>query len=247
MDKRLAPKGQLMGQPCLPACRLAVSTGLLAAALFSVGCATPFTPVPVAVNFPHAKQEKLQAASHWQLIAEDTARQLIRSLPDDRPLYVSQPATQSPFARVFSQQLISSLLSAGYPIYKRDNGSGVLVVEVSAEPVRFSPNRLQYRYVGTATTLTSGLWVLRNIYRNVSPGAAMVSAAAGLDAAEWYHSEFAKGPTPEIELVVNTSISDQYRYYAQTSSAYYTVDPEWRLYAPGWEGTNVPVIGGSGQ
>lgn len=229
------------------ACRLAGSTGLFIAMLLSAGCTAPFTPVPVAVNFPHSKQEKLQAASHWQLIAEDTARQLIRSLPDARPLYVSQPATQSPFARVFSQQLITSLLSAGYPVYKRGNGSGVLVVEVNAEPVRFSPNRVQYRYVGSATTLTSGLWVLRDIYRNISPGAAMVTAAVGLDAAEWLHTEFARGPTPEIELVVNTTVSDQYRYYAQVSSAYYTVDPEWQLYAPGWEGTNIPVIGGTGQ
>lgn len=230
----------------MPACRLAVSAGLLASTLFAAGCTTPFTPVPVAVNFPHAKQEKLQAASHWQLIADDTARQLIRSLPDDRPLYVSQPATQSPFARVFSQQLITSLLRAGYPVHKQSTGAGVLVVEVDAEPVRFSPNRLQYRYVGTATTLTSGLWVLRGIYRSVSPGAAMVAAAGGLDAAEWFHSEFARGPTPEMELVVNTTVSDQHRYYARVSDAYYTVDPEWRLYAPGWQGVNVPVVGGSG-
>lgn len=232
--------------PAFRSRRFAVNVGLLTIALFCAGCQAPFTPVPVAINFPHAKQEKLQAASHWQLIAEDTARQLIRSLPDDRPLYVNQPATQSPFARVFSQQLISSLLSAGYPVHKRDSG-GVLVVDVNAEPVRFSPNRLQYRYVGTATTLTSGLWVLRNIYRNVSPGAAMVTAAVGLDAAQWYHAEFAKGPTPEIELVVNTSVSDRDRYYAQVSNAYYTVDPEWRLYAPGWVGVDIPVVGGESK
>lgn len=246
MGKRLASAGSEEVSPAFRSRRFAVNVGLLTIALFCAGCQAPFTPVPVAINFPHAKQEKLQAASHWQLIAEDTARQLIRSLPDDRPLYVNQPATQSPFARVFSQQLISSLLSAGYPVHKRDSG-GVLVVDVNAESVRFSPNRLQYRYVGTATTLTSGLWVLRNIYRNVSPGAAMVTAAVGLDAAQWYHAEFAKGPTPEIELVVNTSVSDRDRYYAQVSNAYYTVDPEWRLYAPGWVGVDIPVVGGESK
>ncbi len=246
MGKRLVSTGAAQMSPVLRSRRFAVNVGLLSAALLCAGCRAPFTPVPVAVNFPYAKQEKLQAASHWQLIAEDTARQLIRSLPDDRPLYVNQPDTQSPFARVFSQQLISSLLSAGYPVHKRDSGN-VLVVDVTAEPVRFSPNRLQYRYVGTATTLTSGLWVLRNIYRNVSPGAAMVTAAVALDAAQWYHAEFAKGPTPEIELVVNTSVSDRDRYYAQVSNAYYTVDPEWQLYAPGWAGVDIPVVGGESK
>lgn len=246
MGKRLASTGSDEVSAVFRPRRLAASAGLLGAALLCAGCQAPFTPAPVAINFPYAKQDKLQAASHWQLIAEDTARQLIRSLPDDRPLYVSQPATQSPFARVFSQQLISSLLSAGYPVHKRDSG-GVLVVDVNAEPVRFSPNRLQYRYVGTATTLTSGLWVLRNIYRNVSPGAAMVTAAVGLDAAHWYHTEFATGPTPEIELVVNTSVSDRDRFYAQVSNAYYTVDPEWRLYAPGWVGVDIPVVGGGSK
>ena len=221
--------------------------GWLSALLLCSGCTTPYTPVPVAVNFPHAKQKKLQAASHWQLIAADTARQLMRSLPDNRPLYINLPETQSPFARVFSQQLISSLVSAGYPVYKSNSGAGIMSVDVDIQPVRFSPNRLQYRYVGSATTLTSGLWVLHDIVRNVSPGAGMVAAAASIDAAEWFHSEFASGPTPELELVVNTTVSDQYQYYAQVSSAYYIVDPEWQLYAQGWPTTRIPVTGNTAK
>lgn len=203
---------------------------LIAVSALLTGCAQ-FAETPMATNFPNEKQRKMQAASHWHLIAQDAASRLIAQLPARKPLHVRESARPSSFEGAFRQQLIASLLQAGYPVMKSDAHYGTLVVEVSAKPVRFSPDRLQNRTSGQLTLLSSGLWVLERIYDKVSPGAAMVSAAAAADATHWLRSEFASGPTPRTELIVTTSISDSERYLAQTTAAYYTSDTDARLYA----------------
>lgn len=83
--------------------------------------------------------------------------------------------------------------------------------------------------------------MLRNLYSNVSPGAAMMGGAVALDAANWFGSRYA-ADVPQSELIVTTSVSSDERYYAQTSTAYYTTDADWGLYA---RSAVLPVKGGS--
>jgi len=215
--------------------------GLLAGTVLLSGCAR-HSETPIATNFPYQKQEKLQAASHWQLIAQDTTRQLIAAVPERQPLYVRQSDQQSPFEKAFTQQLIGSLTAAGYPVMKHGNRMDTLVIDVSAEPLRFSKGRRQYKTTGGLTMLTSGLWVLERIYDVVSPGAAMVAGAAAVDTTHWLRSEFAFGPTPRTEIIVTTSVSSADRYYAQNTSAYYTSDDDLSLY-DNWPVANIPVRG----
>lgn len=215
--------------------------GLVVGTALFTGCAR-HSETPIATNFPFQKQQKLQAASHWQLIAQDTAKNLISAVPERRPLYVRQSEQQSQFEKAFTQQLIGSLTAAGYPVMKHANRPDTLTVDVSAEPLRFSKGRRQYKTTGSLTALTGGLWVLRNIYENVSPGAAMVTAAATVDTTQWLRSEFASGPTPQTEIIVTTSVSSADRYYAQNSSAYYTTDSDWSLY-DSWPSVNIPLKG----
>lgn len=42
--------------------------------LVLTGCAAPYTETPLATNFPTSKQPKLQAAAHWNVIANDVAK-----------------------------------------------------------------------------------------------------------------------------------------------------------------------------
>lgn len=195
------------------------------------GCTTPYSAAPVATNPASTEQLKLQAASHWQLIAEDTATQLIAALPQKRPMHVVQRAEASSFEKAFNNQLIGILTAAGYPVMRAPDARGTLQLEVSATPLQFSRDRLQGKYAGGATTLTGGLWVLRNIYSNVSPGAGMMAGALTIDATNWLRSEYAAGPTPRTELLVNVSVYNNEQYYAHTNNAYYTSDDNWGLYA----------------
>lgn len=222
-----------------------VVIGLLAGTVLLTGCAR-HSETPIATNFEYQKQLKMQAASHWQLIAQDTAQRLMAQAQEKRPLFVRQSPQQSAFEKTFNQQLIASLLAAGYPVLKEGAYSrDALVVEVSAVPLPFSPNRQQYKTTGKWTMLTGGLWVLERIYDKVSPGAAMMAGAVAADSAWWLRSEFASGPTPRTELIVTTNISSNDRYYAQTTNAYYTSDTDWHLYAQQPAGVILPVKGGN--
>jgi hypothetical protein len=219
--------------------------GLLGGSILLSGCVSGFSEAPIATNFPAHKQQKLQAAAHWQVIADDTASQLIKALPERRPLHVQQSSQQSPFEKAFSGQLIGTLTAAGYPVMKTADRPGTLSVDVSATPLRFSKNRKPHNSPGALTLLAGGLWVLHDIYNDVSPGAGMMAAAVAVDATHWLRSEFASGATPQTELIVTASVSNAERYYMQTSSVYYTSDPDVGLYVQGIPATVIPVKGGN--
>lgn len=204
---------------------------IITGTMLLAGCAAPYTNAPIATNFEASKQHKLQSASHWQLIAEDTSAQLISSLPAEKQrVYVVQHDNQTTFQKAFNQQLISSLIAAGYPVMKHPNQGYTLTVDVIAEPVKFTTQHKREPKMGEATMLAGGLWVLRNIYNSVSPGAAMMGGAVTYDIYNFINSENASGPTPQTELIVTASVSDDNRYYANSTNVYYTTYNDWYNY-----------------
>lgn len=224
-----------------------VMLGLVAGSVLLGGCAAPYSEAPTATNVPTSNQLKLQAASHWQLIAQDAAGRLTASL-DKTPLYVHQHEQQSQFERAFIQQLISSLISAGYPVMRSPNHLGTRTVEVSAQALSFSPNRKKARtLIGAPTALAAGLWAVGEAV-TMAPGDALGAAALGglalTEAHQWFASEKASGPTPRTEIIVTTRVISPDRYVAQVSSAYYTTETDSGLYRSAREGMAIPVRGG---
>lgn len=192
------------------------------------GCATPYSEAPLATNFPTTKQSKLQAASHWNVIAGDIAQQMSAGLREKRPLYVNLSAVRTTFDRAFANQLISALVAEGFPV--RTSPAGALSVEVDTQAVRFSANRPQYRYVGAPTALMTGVWALHSAEATV--GAVLYAGVAAADAYAWFQSEFATGDTPQTEMIVTISVSDGNQYLARSTNIYYVADSDSRLYEP---------------
>ena len=225
-------------------------TAVLAASCALVGisgCTTPYSETPIATNAPTENQLKLQAASHWQLIAQDAAARLTASL-EKRALYVRQDDQQSPFERAFTQQLISSLIAAGYPVMKSPDYPDVMVVDVSAEAVKFAPERQAGRsLIGAPTLLAAGLWAAGEAITMAPGDAAGALALGGLglsEAHEYFTSERASGPIPRTEIIVTTQVSNANRYLAQVTSAYYTTESDYHLYSQEKVGMAFPVKGG---
>jgi hypothetical protein len=205
---------------------------LLAGSVLLAGCTAPFTEAPVATNFKASEQQKFQSAYHWQRIADDTVAELIKTLPSaTQPLYIPLSEEDSKFQAAFKQQLRSSLIAKGYPMMKHASSAGTLVLDVSTDYVRWADRAKRDPIMGEISAITGGLWVLRNIYRNVSPGAAMAATAISADAYFAYNSKFAKGARPKHELVVSVSASDSNRYYANTTNVYYTTEKDFHNYA----------------
>lgn len=207
------------------------------------GCATPYSEAPLATNFPTTKQEKVQAAAHWNVIAKDVANQISSKLVEKHPLHVIQSVGKSAFERAFSNQLVSSLVANGNIVVKQP--AGALSVEVDTQVVGFSSNRPQYRHSGTATALMTGVWALH--VGEATAGAVLASAVVAADAYSWFRAEFATGDTPQTEIIVTTSVSDGNQYLSRNTSVYYVADSDKALYEAAGAGPaarNVKVSGG---
>lgn len=205
-------------------------TAAAAAALLTTACATPFAPAPLATNFETSKQHTLQAAAHWNTIAQDVAAKLSARLPENTALFVNQQSDASPFEQAFTGQLITALMDAGHPVMRTPEGA--LRVGVDTQAVPFAADRPQYRHAGKATTLGAGLWAIYDIieYASNGPGKAALLALGGADAYAWFQSEFTDGGTPEMEIIVNTSVTDANRFIARNTSVYYVADADQGLY-----------------
>ena len=202
-------------------CRL---LSALAMTAMIAGCATPYSEAPLATNFPTSKQQKLQAAAHWNAIAGDVAKQIVDKQKDRQPLYVNHAQGKTEFDRAFSNHLISALVAHGIVVQK--NALGALAVDVDTQVVQFSANRPQYNYAGAATALTAGVWALHN----ASPAGIATAGIVGTDAYLWFRSEFATGETPRSEIIITTSVSNRDQYLSRTTSVYYVADADQGLY-----------------
>jgi len=221
----------------------ATGAAMMVLAALLTGCATPHSEAPLATNFPTTKQQKVQAAAHWNVIAKDVARHISSKHSDKRPLHISQLAGKSAFDRAFSNQLVSSLVESGQTVMKHPVGA--LSVEVDTQVVSFSSNRPQYRHAGTATALTTGIWALH--VGEATAGAALYAGIAAADAYAWFRSEFATGETPTTEIIVTTSVSDGSQYISRNTSVYYVADSDKALYEAAGAGgvaRHIKVSGG---
>jgi hypothetical protein len=201
--------------------------GALVALLLS-GCAVPYSPVPLATNFPTSNQAKAQAAAHWVAITSHIEQQLIGPLQGspNRPLYVA-PAQASAFSQAMTAQLITSLVNDGKVVAK--SPAGALRVDIDTQVVAFAPDRPQYRFSGERSSLAVGAWAITGVQHTV-PWMATVGIF-GEDAYAWFRSGFASGATPKTEIIVTISVSDEQRYLARSTSVYYVTDSDRSLYA----------------
>lgn len=206
----------------------------LAAAAALAGCATQYSEAPLAKNFPTISQQKAQSAAHWQLIAKDASAQ-IGTVIDKRPVHVPSPAGQeakSDFNQAFHKQLVAALVNSGHQVMTKP-GKGVLNLAVESQLVKFSPGRYQNRHFISATAVTAGIWGVHglNLYPQTNAVVGSLAVAGLVDWDQWFNSQYAKGETPQHELIVSISLTDDSRIVGAQTSVYYIGDLDRSLYA----------------
>lgn len=201
------------------------------AVLSLAGCATGFSEAPRPTNFSILTQQKIQAASHWQVIANDVAAQIRSSVNKDELLYIAQPVQSTEFSRAFRDQLITALVNGGAQVSKA-NDTRALVIDVDTQLVRFSPQRFQNGRFVSATAIAAGLLAVNGMH--LSSAANVAIGTLGLTAAydwnNWAEREFAQGFTPQNELIVTTSATNYARYITRRTDVYFIADSDRRLY-----------------
>ncbi|WP_202419793.1 hypothetical protein [Pseudoduganella guangdongensis] len=189
------------------------ASAILAAAVLAGCTAPPYTPTPLATNFPTSEQSKLQAAAHWGAIAQHLEKRLVEEMKKgpQRPFFIHENPQATPFQRALTTQIISSLVNDGYVVSRTPGGA--LRIDLDVQALTFSAERAQYRPSFTSNLISNGVWV-----------------ASQQDPTAKSRSAFAPGATPRTELIITLSVSDQYRYYARSTNAFYVADMDRGLY-----------------
>ncbi|WP_319547515.1 hypothetical protein [Desulfogranum marinum] len=209
--------------------RYAIVAALLVAVTMFAGCLR----IPQPTGYAYTKQQKMQAAHHWQVLANDVASQINTELINREylvtPVYVRHscglPDTCGkgetfPFDEGFNDLLVSQLVKFGVPT-RAAKEEDALVVDYKVQVLYHQANRHQWLQPGVLTALTAGIVVFRN-----APGEILALATAGaVDAA--LATTVVNG---HYEVIITTSIVDDNRYIMRSSNIYYINDADFWHY-----------------
>ena len=208
----------------------------------AAGC----TRIPQPQGFPYSDQRKIQAAHHWNVLANDVANrintELIRQNYLNSPVYVRHscgkpnacgPGETFPFDEGFNDLLTTQLVNFGVNTQNTPDGS-VLTVEYKVQVVFHSDDRVQWPQPGMLTALTTGVMVLRDAPVEIIA----IAAAATIDALR--STSVVNG---HYEVIITTSIIDRNRYVMRTSDIYYINDADFWQYQQGGAAAEIPLTG----
>ncbi len=199
--------------------------------LLFTGCSR----LPEPVGYDYSVQQKMQAAYHWEVLANDVANQinneLIRGGFITTPVFVKETcgsdtepckADETPtFNESFRDLLITGLVKLGVPTTTANDDNN-LVINYKTQLIYHAANRMRTAKPGNITALTTGIMVLRN-----APSALFGIGLAG--AADLVNSSFVH--SGHYEVVVTTSIVDHSEYIFRQSDIYYINDRDLWHYA----------------
>lgn len=191
------------------------------------------TRIPQPTGYAFSEQQKMQAAYHWNILANDVADQINRTLVEqgylDASVYVQQscrppancePGETFPFDEGFSDLLTTQLVNFGVPT-RPEKDAGSLVVQYKIQLLYHQKNRYQWPAPGVLTALTAGIMV----FRDAPVELAAIAGAAAVDAL-WTTSVL----NGHYEVIVTTSIVDDNLYVMRKSDIYYINDVDFWHY-----------------
>lgn len=200
---------------------------LVGLVLLTAGCASQ---VPLAVNHPISSQRKAKAVHHWDVLADDVTTQTIIALrragiAEGTPLFVELPTDSSAFAKAFRTLLITRMVGRGLPV-ANEKLPGSIGLEYETQLVRHNSSRYAHT-PGTFTTLTAGIWVIRDMI--IGNTAVMPAGLAVGALADYGAGHFSGGATP-TELLITSSIAMDKKYVMRKSDIYYIEDADVSLF-----------------
>lgn len=190
--------------------------------------------IPEPVGYEYSQQQKMQAAQHWNVLADDVAsrinNELILSDYLETPVYIKttcgdednpcEPYETSAFNEGFRDLLITDLVNYGVPVRQQPDPDAI-IVHYKVQVVYHHATRVRPVQPGLLTGLTAAITVLRN-----APSEVLTVALAGMvDLA--YNNAVHSG---HFEVIITTSMVSQDRYLFRTSDIYYINDKDFYQY-----------------
>lgn len=206
-----------------------VSTIVSTISLVLSGCFyTNAAQVPMAKTYPYSEQQRMQAAHHWQVLAEYEATGILqqphlRATPLYLPKHTDHPRGE--FARGYRSLLTSELVSGGAIVQKEPGGAAT--VDFDVEVINHSDRGFIRPYPGTMTlaALATGISVL--VAPSSNAALALIPPVAGADVTSGSWTSVS-----QEEVIITTKITDNERVLYSSSNIYYINQGDRRHYDP---------------
>ena len=208
----------------------------IAVVLSLVGCAIGTTSqVPIASTYEYTTQQKMQAAHHWDVLAEDVASRLkehINKSPVAGRTINVVSGNNSPFQDAFEDLLITQMVNQGLDI--RDNNNGRLKLKFKTQVISHSDRGYVRPPDDTHTKLAllaTGVWAAINIANNSTAvkdaliATGIVGAGVGMDATAGNIASISNK-----EVIINVSLMDGDKYIMRKTGIYYINEPDGSHY-----------------
>lgn len=210
----------------------AISTTLCALGL--AACANrPLPTVP-----PLETQPRMEAAKHWQHLAEHTADEIVQAvgLPVEQggrvearrlrlpPVYVPLPDPASAFERGFHALLTTELVRHGAEVIE-NQVPGAAVVSTDVEVIAYARD-VDFRSVpgiATGAATAGGLYWFELLGGAAGQALGVGAGALALDSLILFE-------VPDTEIIVSTSVHVGGGYAMRKSTVHYIKDADRRLY-----------------
>ncbi len=217
---------------------------LLFALFFSVLLVSGCSRVPQAVSYQATSQQKMEAAHHWDVLANDVANeinsQLIRQDYLEDPVFVKHAcgepdncgdSSATPFDEAFNDLLVTQLVNFGVPTLVEED-EDALTVDYRIQVLYHRQGYLQLP-PGSLTALTGAILVFHD--------------------APWKVQTFVTGAVfdalstmmvvnGQYEVIISPSIKKDNKYLMRKSDIYYINDPDFWHYQPRGSGKEIDLV-----
>jgi len=190
--------------------------------------------IPEPVNYPHSKQQKMQASHHWEVLAKDLANRINNELiitdnietavfvkptcgDESRPCGSHQTSS---FNEAFRDLLITNLVNYGIPTHNQSTQDAI-EIQYKVQIVRHSANRIRTFKPGVLTAISAAIVVLRD-----APTELLI-LASGV-AADFINYNLTK--SGNYEIIITTSMVNDDTYLFRASDIYYINDKDFFHY-----------------
>ena len=190
--------------------------------------------IPEPISYPYSQQKKMQAASHWNVLAEDLAnrinKQLILTNNHDKAVFVKQTCGDESssckanetgtFNEALHDLLITNLFGYGVPTKSRADQNAI-EISYKVQVVYHNTDRIRSLQPGLLTALSAAVVVLRNAPLDV------VLLAAGV-AADIANTSLVT--SSHYEIIITTSMITNSQYLFRASDIYYINEKDFYHY-----------------
>jgi hypothetical protein len=203
-------------------------------------------PYPRATMFPGTEQQKLQSASHWEVLAQYESEQILSGFGEaeagTRPLFLNSPSENpAPFERAYHSLLTSALVGAGADVMLSPEDAlmnihyDVQVIEHdSREGLPARPGTYTAFFVAVAGLGDTQYWTHQHL--------ALIPVAMTVDL--W--NNFRKDTKAEVtEVIITTRVQDSRQITHSDSRVYYFNPEDIAHYRDQGRTFNVVTAGGN--